>query len=357
MFISDSSIQLSSEHIAIDQHRKIESLNVWRGGRPSAEKRDSQRKSEHADRGRHHGQTDRIDFSQHALQSRSKRAIATPVDEKDQNSADLNIKILREMIQRLTGKIIDVKLPQDLASQNATVEQTADFSDQPVPSQNGLGLEYDYYESHYEYESTSFAAQGVVTTKDGMRVDFNVQLNMTREFMQEQRVSIRAGDALKDPLAVNYSGNAAELTQTSFSFDIDTDGRDNQVAFTSPGSGFLALDKNEDGIINNGSELFGPTSGDGFAELASYDEDGNDWIDENDSIFEHLRIWTKNNDGENQLFSLGEKGIGAIYLNHIQTPFSIKSDNNELLGQVRDTGIFLKEDGTTGTIQQIDLAV
>lgn len=55
--------------------------------------------------------------------------------------------------------------------------------------------------------------------------------------------------------------------------------------------------------------------------------------------------------------ALGEKGVGAIYLNHLATPFSIKDGNNELLGQVRDSSIFLGDDGSVGTIQQIDLAV
>lgn len=357
MIISDSSIQLFSEHKALEQHKITESLVVRRGDRAAGGKRNSELASALNSQRKQAALADRINFSHTARKSQPRRAIAEPVDEKDLASVDLNIRILREMIQRLTGKIMEIRLPQDAAPAGGASVPSEDGPRQTDAPGQESGLVYDYYESHYEYESTSFAAEGVITTADGMQVDFNVRLNMSREFMQEQRVSLGAGESLKDPLAMNFSGKAADLTQTSFAFDIDMDGKADQIAFTDPGSGFLALDANEDGLINDGSELFGPRTGDGFAELTAYDDDGNGWIDENDSIFTQLRIWMKNSEGDDQLFALGEKGIGAIYLNHISTPFSIKNSDNDLLGQVRDTGLFLNENGGVGTIQQIDLAV
>lgn len=71
--------------------------------------------------------------------------------------------------------------------------------------------------------------------------------------------------------ALVCSRPAASLTERDFAFDIDLDGHADQIAFVGTGSGFLALDRNGDGEINDGSELFGPESGDGFAELAAYD--------------------------------------------------------------------------------------
>ena len=154
---------------------------------------------------------------------------------------------------------------------------------------------------------------------------------------------------------INFSGAAAELTQRDFQFDIDADGSADQIAFVGPGSGFLVLDKNEDGEINDGSELFGALSGDGFQDLSTYDNDGNNWIDENDAIYESLRIWTRDQDGASQLIALGTADIGAIYLGHIETDFSIKNDQNELLGQVRETGLAIKESGQLVSMQQLDL--
>jgi hypothetical protein len=160
-----------------------------------------------------------------------------------------------------------------------------------------------------------------------------------------------------DPLVINFDGAAAQLSDTKFSFALDNDGTLDQLSFLKPGSGFLAFDQNQDGIINNGSELFGPSIGNGFKELSQYDQDQNGWIDENDSIYEKLRIWTKDQDGKDTLFALGQKGIGAIYLGNINTEFSLKNASNQALGELRSTGIFLREDGTAGTVQQVDLVV
>ncbi|MCP4128946.1 MAG: hypothetical protein GY753_18095, partial [Gammaproteobacteria bacterium] len=262
--------------------------------------------------------------------------------------------LLKLLVERLTGREIKLMRPSEVKE----VPTEAKIADAPAKehgpraegeSRQGWGLVYDHYESHYESESTSFSARGVVHTADGREINIGVELNMSREFFSEQQLSLRAGDALKDPLVVNFSGSAAELTERNFSFDIDADGRSDQIAFVGPGSGFLALDKNGDGEINDGSELFGPETGNGFADLAVHDEDGNDWIDESDSIYDRLRVWSKDSDGNDQLVALGQRGVGAIYLGHIDTPFLLKDADNDTLGAVRDSGIFLEEDGGVGT--------
>jgi hypothetical protein len=180
---------------------------------------------------------------------------------------------------------------------------------------------------------------------------------MSREFANHESIDIRAGDELKDPLVINYAGTAAQLEETDLRFDIDLDGNLDQLKFVSAGSGFLALDKNRDGRINDGSELFGPDSGDGFTELADYDSDNNNWIDENDAIYERLRIWERNSQGETTLVSLGQRGIGAIYLERVETPFSLNGPQNNHLGEVRTTGLFLSESGLPGTVQQLEMVV
>ena len=85
---------------------------------------------------------------------------------------------------------------------------------------------------------------------------------------------------------------------------------------------FLLLDRNEDGKINDGSELFGTKSGDGFRDLSEYDEDRNGWIDENDSVFSKLKVWTKDSEGNDKLLNLKQADVGAIYLGNIDTEFS-----------------------------------
>jgi hypothetical protein len=271
----------------------------------------------------------------------------------------LEMSLLRLLVERFTGQAIQVVTPNDL---RCCSEESEQVQSQPASAANptesaGWSMVYENYQSHYESEQTRFQAQGRVKTADGRELSVDIQLNMSREFFSEESLVLRAGEALKDPLVVNFSGQAADLTQQRFSFDIDADGMQDQIHFVRPGSGFLALDSNGDGTINDGSELFGALSGDGFADLARYDSDGNGWIDEADPIFNSLRIWSKDGQGRDQLVALGAKGVGAIYLGHITTPFELKNSTYELQGKVRESGLYLQEEGGAGSLQQIDLVV
>lgn len=221
----------------------------------------------------------------------------------------------------------------------------------------GWGLEYNYQETYAEKETMYFSSQGKFKTEDGREIDFKLTLEMNREYFSSRSISIRAGEAMIDPLVVNYGGISPKLSEAKMDFDLDGDGKKDSISYLEQGSGFLALDKNDDGVINNGKELFGPSTGDGFAELAEHDSDQNGWIDENDPVFDRLRIWLITPDGKEQLVALGQLGIGAIYLGNIDTSFSLKDSNNTTQAKIQETGIFLREDGQAGTIQHIDLAI
>ena len=120
----------------------------------------------------------------------------------------------------------------------------------------------------------------------------------------------------------------------------------------------MALDKNEDGKIGDGSELFGTKSGDGFKDLAEYDEDKNGWIDENDSVYNKLKVWTKDSEGNDKLLNLKEADVGAIYLGNVNTEFNYKYMAGETDAVLRKTGIYLKEStGAAGTVAHVDLAL
>ena len=161
-----------------------------------------------------------------------------------------------------------------------------------------------------------------------------------------------------DPLVFNLEGDIGKISDQKFLFDLNVDGTAEEISFTEQGSGFLALDKNKDGEINDGSELFGTKSGSGFKDLAEYDEDGNGWIDENDSVFDDLSIWTLNEEGEKVQISLLKADVGAIYLGSASTEFSLKNEEtHDTNGIIRSTGVFLKESGGVGTVQHIDLVI
>jgi len=206
------------------------------------------------------------------------------------------------------------------------------------------------YEKYEEFENVNFSTQGIVKTDKG-ELNLNLNFSMTRNFAVENKIDIYSEF---DPLVINLNGEIPKLDSDTFNFDLDNDGETDQISKLKKGNGFLALDKNNDGDINNGSELFGTKSGDGFKDLKKYDNDNNDWIDENDSIFNKLRVWLKGEDDTKELFALGEVGIGAIYLNSQQSNFTYKTSQNTILGDLKSSGIFLHEDGSVGNIAQID---
>ena len=209
------------------------------------------------------------------------------------------------------------------------------------------------HERYEEHESLSFSTKGHIQTEDGS-IDIDLNFSMSRDFAIENRIDIF--DSF-DPLVINLDGCMPNLSSDTFSFDLDNDGESDQISKLGFGSGFLALDKNDDGVINQGSELFGTITGNGFGELSEYDKDSNRWIDENDSIFDKLRIWLKNEDNnEKELVGLGEIGIGAIYLGSTSSEFTYKTSFNQTLGEMKSCGIFLNENGSCGNISQIDFS-
>jgi hypothetical protein len=181
-------------------------------------------------------------------------------------------------------------------------------------------------------------------------------MHMSREFKSYTNVSVLA-QTLVDPLVINYGGSAASLTGEKFEFDLTMDGVPEWMSSLGAGSGFLAVDKNGDGKINDGSELFGPKTGCGFSELRQHDADGNGWIDAADKIFAQLLVWSKDQNGNCQIFTLEQLGIGAIYLGNVDTEFSFKGDENKTLGVMRSTSFFLKTCGKAGTLSHIDMAI
>ena len=209
---------------------------------------------------------------------------------------------------------------------------------------------------HIESEETSFSTVGKVRTADGREIDFNVNVGMSRSVQERYMESMHLGFTMCDPLVINLDTDIASLSDQTFYFDIDADGELDEVSRLGAGSGYLALDKNGDGAINDGSELFGTASGNGFADLAKYDEDGNGWIDENDAIWTKLKIWCKDENGRDVLYSLTDKGVGAICLQNVSTDFTLKGQTGQTQGAIRNSGVFLYENGCAGTVQHVDVA-
>lgn len=353
MRIVSSELQLAASHQREERHEIRESLRMWVGARPDATPASPLPAASAGER------VSLSDAGRLAAEQNQTGA----VDEAEMASEDPRTQLIRLMLEALTGKRLRVFDARELSASAAAANAAAS----PPPTEAaaaeaarpaGYGVEYERYESYREAEQTDFRASGRVRTADGREIAFELQLTVARSYQMESTTSLRLGDAVRkvDPLVINFGGKAAELVDQRFAFDLNADGSPEQIAQLAAGSGYLVFDRNADGRINDGSEMFGPASGDGFADLAALDDDGNGWIDENDSAFGKLSIWNPSTADGGTGSGLLAAGVGAIALGRVATPFDLTGNANALLGQIRTSGIFLHEDGTAGTIQQIDLS-
>lgn len=275
-------------------------------------------------------------------------------------------------MEKLIGGVID----KEVAIHHIQKKEDIQFSDGKaikanIPEEAGNFLQTRSAQSwemslrktdlHFEEEAVKFSSDGEVTTEDGRVINFSLDMSLNRSFLSrtEQETMFHIWQErvnLIDPLVISLNGKAPQLSDVRFDFDLNSDGITENVSFVAPGSGFLAFDKNNDNIINNGSELFGPGTGNGFEELAAFDEDQNNWIDENDAVFSKLSVWSKDENGEDKLMSLADAGVGAIALDYVATEFDMTESDNTLQGQLKSTGMFLFENGNAGLVHQIDLA-
>ncbi|HSW64044.1 MAG TPA: hypothetical protein VLH56_12170 [Dissulfurispiraceae bacterium] len=281
----------------------------------------------------------------------------------EHETLDPRMLLLKSLLEALTGEKIRLV---DMSHVGGNPEDIPAFESVPQDAQTngranrreGWGLSYTRDEMHTESEQVTVQAEGMVTTEDGRTIKFSVSFSASREFVSREHVSLRMGDAKRiDPLVVNLDGSPVALSNLRFSFDLNADRQKEEVHFAGQGSGFLAFDRNNDGKINDGRELFGPVTGSGFGELSAFDDDGNGWIDARDSVFSKLSVWTKDGQGNDIIRGLADSGIGAIALNRIAANFTFKNQQNEAQGVMREAGVYLRENGSAGTIQQIDMIV
>jgi hypothetical protein len=289
------------------------------------------------------------------------RVCTAGVSEAEEEAAlDPKSRTAKLIVEILTGvKVKTISLKEIVG------DTDRDFEPGPVtepgasasPEEN-WGAEYESHETRAEIQRLSFTASGVTRTADGKEINFSFSVEMRSEQVSRADVFARFGNARKiDPLVINFDGNAAQLTPGRFQFDLDADGTQDGVPLLAPGSAFLALDLDGDGRITNGRELFGPTTGNGMAELAVHDQDGNGWIDERDPVYSQLLIWTRDSSGQDRLDSLRDRDVGAIFLGYAAADFQMKTTAGENLGTTSRLGIYLREDGRAGAVQQIDFVV
>ena len=165
----------------------------------------------------------------------------------------------------------------------------------------------------------------------------------------------------RDPLTLDLDGDGLETigiaATNPIQFDHDGDGIKNGTGWVLSDDAFLVLDKNGNGSIDNGRELFGDstiksngqTAVDGFDALADLDSNADGKISNLDAQFANLRLWRDlNQDGISQtgeLFTLTQLNISSINVTKTANSQTLANGN-----QIADLGTFTKTDGATGNV-------
>lgn len=368
MIISGANLSLAASHRSEAGHERSEKLKTWTGARPRERATPPATPApapvpniqlgEALAKLRHQQSAALSDYQSGRLarqarqnassNSRNSSASDGATDPQQDKTILLleklfGVKGIKQFSMRLDGSS---SLEIQSSSQQSTTQQSGGGG--PV----GWGLEYDYHEAYHEHESTSLAMAGTFTTQDGRAFSFSIDYQMERDYTRTTDLSVRAGDAVvKDPLILDTSGQGGFGT-TSRPFDLDGQGNADALRQLTNGNQYLAADLDGNGRIDNGGELFGPSSGNGFTDLAKHDDDHNGFIDEGDAIWKQLRLWS--GDGAKPTL-LAQWNIAAISLQSVAAQFSYKDGNNALIGENRRAGVYLKDDGQAGVVKQVDL--
>ncbi|WP_421251041.1 hypothetical protein [Aeromonas sp. 600584] len=256
-------------------------------------------------------------------------------------------RLIKLMIEAMLGHEIELPKPIKPSEEGGDGVTQGDAAAQAAETDQLV----EVTDTLLQQEQLNVVASASVATRDGqtIQLDLGFVLDWRQLEVSQRRTTL---NALKDPLVLSLDGKIAGLTDARVKFDIDQDGQEDSLPGLSEGSGFVALDRNGNGTIDDGGELFGARSGNGFGELATLDEDGNGVLDERDSQFSALQFWQP----EHSPIALVELGIGAILLHPLDTPFNHLGESGNQ-GVLRQSGLYVTEQGKGGWVQQIDLRV
>jgi Ca2+-binding RTX toxin-like protein/pimeloyl-ACP methyl ester carboxylesterase len=171
----------------------------------------------------------------------------------------------------------------------------------------------------------------------------------------------------RDPLILDLDGDGLETvgidTAAPILFDHDGDGVKTANGWIKGDDAFLVLDRNGNGVIDSGRELFGDTTplvagstaADGFAALAQEDTNDDGLVNASDTRFASLRLWRDaNQDGLSQadeLVTFAAQNITALKVGRTANSTALANGN-----QIADVGGFVRSDGTVGQLADVNLA-
>jgi hypothetical protein len=241
---------------------------------------------------------------------------------------------------------------------NTTVDEALQRAGLPLPSEDGVG-------HHFSPGSKGF--EGIVGDLiDAIRALGNID-EWYKHIDELVDTFFRSSDKYRppvryDPLTLDLDGDGLETAGTTAGilFDQTGNGVKTGTGWVKPDDGFLVLDKNGNGLIDNGRELFGDSTLksngqlalDGFDALRDLDSNADGKVDVSDAQFNNLKVWRDlNQDGTTQngeLFTLGQLNIASINTGSTANSQTLPDGN-----QIADLGTYTRTDGSTGTTGEV----
>jgi hypothetical protein len=283
--------------------------------------------------------------------------VDNPSDEDQVFNAFQTVGMVKRILAQLsshTADWLDKPLVAEFNSSNsANLQFSAAFSQQSVwlntAEQRSTAdtLISEQWEFGYQAVQASFSGQLTLDSGESIQfaLDFSMEVSWARYSYSEQR--------LQDPLLLSLAGTPVQLTDSSTEFDLLGNGHMVKLPQLGAQQYYLAYDRDQNKQINNGTELFGPTTGNGFAELAEFDDNGNGFIDPSDDIWQYLYLWQP----EQNLLSMQQAQLGAISIESVVTRMPLYNSQHQLTAQLQRSGLAFQQDGTPALVQQIDLVV
>ena len=166
----------------------------------------------------------------------------------------------------------------------------------------------------------------------------------------------------QSPLALDLDGDGVETTtvESGVYFDHDDNGFAEKSGWVGKDDGLLVRDVNNNGKIDNGTELFGNNSvlssgekaANGFEALADLDSNNDGVFNSSDTAWNQVKVWKDaNQNGEvdsGELLTLAQAGVSGINLEYDNATTTDENGNEH-----KQTGTFIKTDGTTGSVHDV----
>lgn len=262
---------------------------------------------------------------------------------------------------------LEFQLMRAIARQNASTEKSNDstVSQSKVPSEDSFGqfsgssissqtLQVDQLQGQFSLTFETISSTTIEVSRSGGESNFSLS------FSQQTSFSLSVSTATPEPQRADPLILNLDDTDFSFdpkhrvSFDLNADGSADSFQNIGNGNAFLAFDRNANGVIDNGTELFGDAGGavDGFADLAQFDDNRDNQIDANDRIFENLLLLNFDSEGAQQTTSLASQNIESLSLNYESRQKDYSADN--LLVSEAE---FERTDGSAGRIGDFLLGI